>query len=552
MSGFQHPEEAVLLRYIDGELPGHKSRQIRRHLEACWQCRGTVEELQHTVADCVRYRKEIPAYLPPPPQPWGDLSREFARVDATLSAEPFWKRLGFAVPFPMLRQALAGAAVLALLAAVVYQFQKAPTAKAAVLLKRAVAAEAARTTQAHLFRIRTRNHAAITRAIGPQSAKSEAMPADVETLFAEAHYNSEDPLSARSYLEWHNSLSESDDRPVETIADPVSPSEWCYRIQTAAAAGEVANATLLLSTQDLHAVEGRLDFRDQNYLEFTEIMGSTIAGGDAAAHIGSPARPAVPSQRDAIVPGLSASISDQLAVYSVLHQIGADLGSSVEVSLADGKVMVGGVGVAPGVQQRIHEELDSRPNVSVQFTEPRPIAASSLDGAAAPASTSGAAETRLEERLGGRVEFQRFRDAVLKSNETVMDRAYALRTLARTFPVEVESGLSSSDRQMLRDMLRDHLSRLSKQVTEAQSLLVPSLSAIGARVQAPGVVESTAWQSSVEDVIRASQLVEVRLSVMLGVTPGQNSTSTQLPSEVLTALADLQAQAEHCAALVNR
>jgi hypothetical protein len=46
--------------------------------------------------------------------------------------------------------------------------------------------------------------------------------------------------------------------------------------------------------------------------------------------------------------------------------------------------------------------------------------------------------------------------------------------------------------------------------------------------------------------------VEVRLSALLGVTPGQNSTSTQLPSEVLSALAELRAQADHCSALVNQ
>jgi hypothetical protein len=99
-------------------------------------------------------------------------------------------------------------------------------------------------------------------------------------------------------------------------------------------------------------------------------------------------------------------------------------------------------------------------------------------------------------------------------------------------------------------MLRDHLSHLSKQVGDVQSLLMPSLTAIGATVQARRPANGMAWQSSVEDVVRASQLVEVRLSVLLGVTPGQNSTSTQLPSEVLTALAELRADVDHCSSLL--
>jgi len=91
---------------------------------------------------------------------------------------------------------------------------------------------------------------------------------------------------------------------------------------------------------------------------------------------------------------------------------------------------------------------------------------------------------------------------------------------------------------------------LSKQSADVQSLLAPSLSALGATVQARRPADSGVWQSSVDEVFRASQLVEVQLSVLLGVTPGQNSTSTQLPSEVLTDLAALHVQVEHCLSLL--
>ena len=195
MSSFQHPDEGLLLRYIDGELPGLKSRQVRRHLEACWQCRGSLEELQGTVAECVRYRKQLQEYVPAPPQVWPDLSREFARIDASLQSEPFWKRY---LTFPMLRQAAAGAAVLALLLAVIYEFQKAPAVQAAELLNRAVAAETVRPIALRAIRIRTWN-AEVTRAVGTRAASQSPMPAAIESLFLAAHYNAEDPLSARSY-----------------------------------------------------------------------------------------------------------------------------------------------------------------------------------------------------------------------------------------------------------------------------------------------------------------------------------------------------------------
>ena len=107
MSSLQvhHPEDGLLLRYIDGELPARKVRQVARHLEACWQCRSEVEDLQVTVADCVRYRRNIlQTHLPPPPSPWPDLYREFARVDASLREEPWLARLKGSFGSPTIRR----------------------------------------------------------------------------------------------------------------------------------------------------------------------------------------------------------------------------------------------------------------------------------------------------------------------------------------------------------------------------------------------------------------------------------------------------------------
>ena len=82
----RHPEDGLLLRYLDGELPGRKARQIRSHLEACWQCRAEAEELQSVIGECVRYRKNVLAPgLPPPPEPWRSL--DFDRVDSELAAQ---------------------------------------------------------------------------------------------------------------------------------------------------------------------------------------------------------------------------------------------------------------------------------------------------------------------------------------------------------------------------------------------------------------------------------------------------------------------------------
>jgi hypothetical protein len=55
---------------------------------------------------------------------------------------------------------------------------------------------------------------------------------------------------------------------------------------------------------------------------------------------------------------------------SVLHEIGADLGDPVQVSLSDGRVQVSGVGVAPERKQKILAALEPLPNVARNFSDP--------------------------------------------------------------------------------------------------------------------------------------------------------------------------------------
>src|SRR5204863_484318 len=81
-----------LLRYADGESTTCAAGEIRSHLEACWQCRAELEELQKTVGECVRYRKNVLQRHLVPPAPWTDIYRGFAEVDAALDRAGFWER----------------------------------------------------------------------------------------------------------------------------------------------------------------------------------------------------------------------------------------------------------------------------------------------------------------------------------------------------------------------------------------------------------------------------------------------------------------------------
>src|SRR5437899_10243477 len=136
----RHPGDVILLRYLDGELPARKAGQVRTHLKACWQCRAQAAELQETIGDCVRYRKNVlTPNLPAPPESWRNL--DFERVEAELAAQSFLLRLArFLSPSrnPRVRWALSGAAVLALSFVVIRQLRQTPKVEAAALLQKAV------------------------------------------------------------------------------------------------------------------------------------------------------------------------------------------------------------------------------------------------------------------------------------------------------------------------------------------------------------------------------------------------------------------------------
>src|SRR5438045_2203372 len=209
--GLRHPEEDLLLRYLDGELPHRKSRRLRKHLEACWQCRAETEQLETTVGDCVRYRKAVlAACLPPPPNPWADLTVEMERIEVALAGESVLARvaqIGRTLSprrNPRLQWALAAAAVLAIGVAVTQQLRETPAVEAAVLLKKAIAVSETRPRVGKRVRVITRTRQ-MMRVIG--AAQPAAEETEIAQLFAAAHYDWNDPLSARSYAAWHDGLS---------------------------------------------------------------------------------------------------------------------------------------------------------------------------------------------------------------------------------------------------------------------------------------------------------------------------------------------------------
>jgi Putative zinc-finger len=547
----RHPEDGLLLRYLDGELPGRKARQVRTHLEACWQCRAQGEELQGTIGECVRYRKNVLApSLPPPPEPWRDL--DFDAVDAELAAQSLYTRVArFLSPRqnPGLRWALSGVAVLALCLVLVQQLRETPKVEAAALLQKAVKASQSRPVAVKRVRITTRT-GQMTRVIGV-AYKPAARETEIARLFDAAHYDWNDPLSAKAYSAWREQLPH--------FQDAIASQPNSYDIKTTTEDSELVSATLKLRTTDLEPLEGRFEFRNRDWVEMTELVdqqthpASTVAGTTG----GMPRQPGVPPG-PLNVPAESAepsAFSEELQVVSALHQLGADLGDPLEISREGRQVLVSGTGIPPQRQQQLHGLLDRLPHVVVRFDDPAfPASAMPVQSEPATRDAAGTEKStyaaRIEERLGGRPQFERFSSSVLDWTDSAMTRAYALRRLAQQFSSTAENQMSAEDRRTLRKLGREHLTAFAKDAQRVANTVKPVLTGMGEGVaQLDAHQEPIDWQSASEDLLVSARRAETLLAVVLGVAPAENA-SGNAPAQLLIALAQLSIRTEQCQRLL--
>jgi hypothetical protein len=534
-----------MLRYADGELPARAAGEVRSHLEACWQCRAQLEELQNTVGECVSYRKNVlQRHLPPAPAPWTDIYQRFSEIDASQVRPSLLDRAVQALRWPINNARIWApvAVVLLLVLGLYYQFRTTPSVQASELLSKAVIAADTHPVKARRIEIRTKQHH-LTRFAGTDQKLASSADTDtinsLQTMFRAANYDWDDPLSAKAYQAWRNQLASKQDQVVQE--------KDAYRIQTSASSGELMEASLKLRSQDLEPVEGRFEFRNREWVEISEIVDAPPSNAIAATdghplpnHPDLPAGMAAPST--IAPPAPVPTIGDELHVWAALHQAGADLGDPIEVSRTDAEILITGVGIPPQRQREIQDAIGSQSHVVVRFSDSAPATVRAERPAAAspPGVELRQLQARLADKIGGRANFEQLASDIFDLSEPMMSRAYALRRLAQRFPTQVESQLSAQDRQILRQLTREHTAALRQQTAELDRLLKPVLGSGGS---ATGALSSSAWQPATEELFQSARRAEKLLAVIFGAAPGE-SADDQLPSQLLASLTQLRAKVE--------
>jgi len=100
-----HIPHEELVGSADGELSPQRAREIESHLEACWDCRARMQEIQSTITGFVRaHHAEFDRQLPPVAGPRALLRARLAQLNSELRT-PWWKR-AFRFGFPLPRVTL--------------------------------------------------------------------------------------------------------------------------------------------------------------------------------------------------------------------------------------------------------------------------------------------------------------------------------------------------------------------------------------------------------------------------------------------------------------
>lgn len=530
----RHLDDEQLLRFSDGELSARATRKARAHLEACWQCRTELENLQRTVSECVRYHRNVVVeYSPPPPLPWCDLFLRMEEMDARRTIAGRF-RDALQLPFRHVRRWAPVAVALAVAGVMMYQWREPRPVQAAELLRKAVAAAEARPAAPRRLQIRMKGRQ-VTRVIG--SARKTAVTrqdSDVRALFEAAHYDWDDPLNPRAFQNWRQQL------PAKR--DQVTSGPDFYRISTSAETGVLREASLKLHTPDLRPLEGRFEFRNREWVEVTELP------PEPPAPVAIASAPPAPRVRTAVPVSSSpepAGVADELRVMAALHQVGADLGDPIDITRQGSHVVVSGVGIPAQRRQQIEHALASDPRVVVRFDEPtadtgQPPVAAAPEGLAS--NELSGLQARIAREAGGRAQFERLSSQLLDMSEAMMARVYALRRLARRFPREAEAQLDAGQRRVLYGLAREHAAALGREAAGMQRVLVPLL---GLQAQPPNQTVAGGWQSAAGAVLAPARRVETLLAVLTGAAPA-DTAAAGLPSQLLAALAQVRAEAAGC------
>lgn len=576
-----HVKDEDLLLYADGELSPRKVARLRAHLEHCWQCRVKAEKNEQIISQLVDYLNcGFPPCLPVPPNLWrgfdAKLQRAVAEPDKVKLTSRLFSVLNAIFPRRSISLRLAGScAALALVLFLITRIHLVPTVSASDLLHQAIESdrqELRRVSKPVLYqrlKIRAVRHS-VTRTIyrdlltnqvvyshsGVDAFSGATLPPtqvhdfeiELQRIFRAADLDWNDPLSAKAFSDWRDSLAERQDHVEKYNGQLI--------LTTTTSHGPISEASLTVRTTDFHPLAERLVLQDERTIEISELAGEVLSSDDLDRIIFKP-EPRLPTPplsaqaaREPQLPTDAQLLAAELQARIALHAARADLGEEVEVLPRSGvSVLVSGVVQSRERKRDLIGALANIPYIDIRLNI---IEETRTDQGGQPRAPTQAVivsgrpllQDRLIEHFPDVRERAAFVNNVLSLVDTAMAHAWAVRRLESRYTARQVTHLNPAGRQTLELLVRDHVMAIRECLSTDEGLIgsfIPAAIATASdQHNNSGAV--VGWRGSATDIFSSVQNVQRDLEKLLS---GSNQSGAN-PEIVIGALqTDLgQAQAQ--------
>jgi len=280
--------------------------------------------------------------------------------------------------------------------------------------------------------------------------------------------------------------------------------------------------------EPLHAIAGTLEFGTAETIEMSEAQGE----GAPALHVAP--RQAVPNAPPVEPIERPATASEELQVLAALHRIAADLGEPIDVQREGGEVIVNVTGLDPRRLEEVETALSGVPTASVHSGTPHPDEGRGTPRRPPPeVDTADPLLSELRAASPGAVSTAELSDRLTDAAEKLIERVYAMRGLARRFPAEITSQMSTDDIATLDNILRDHASAVTDAAGTIRHLLAPVL----AQASPPASTVEGTWQEITLALVSDARRLDQALH-----TPTASDDATARKRSAAQSLAEIEAR----------
>ncbi|MGF7181583.1 hypothetical protein [Tunturiibacter psychrotolerans] len=332
-----HPSKASLLSFLNGTASAAEQRTISEHIAVCPRCRVVSE--RHGLL-----LRELGAY--------SQLSAQSKQTQAKSKPLAFSKK----TTAKTIAARIAGGAIAATALIMIYAWPRhIQTVSAAELLSRAETAQETADTSPHSYRMNVGSTTCLTTdATWSQPGDSRSDPCGrLHGQLLQTHWDDRRMLSARSYRQWHDSLSQR--------RDSVLHQEPYWTVKTDTDEGLLRSASLMVRSSDYRPVGLTLEFAALESVSVTE-------SEPTERHVYVPA-----TQTDMSVKSESLEHIDQpedaieAQAWNLLRTLGGDSGWEATITRKGAEVRVVGFIDDESRRDKFEKAFSSLPGVSTDL-----------------------------------------------------------------------------------------------------------------------------------------------------------------------------------------